>query len=69
MGLGVTAWSEADAFQLLEEGGYDFHRRALEVVFRVVQKAEDVDLTHVAPNAGPVVVRGIWFPCKNIGYR
>ena len=68
MGMGVTAWSEADAFRLLDEEGYDFHRRAQEVVFRVVEKVEDVDLSHVAPNAGPVVVRGVWYPCLNIGF-
>lgn len=68
MGLGVTAWSEADAYRLLEEQGYDFHRRAQEVALRVVRSAEDVDAAHVAPNAGPVVVRGVWYPCMNIGF-
>jgi len=28
LGLGVTAWSRADALRLLEERGYDFHLRA-----------------------------------------
>jgi hypothetical protein len=66
-GLGVTAWSEADAFRLLEEKGYDFHLRAKEVRLERDVAVESL-ASHVRAQMGPVVARGIWFPCFNIGF-
>jgi hypothetical protein len=68
LGMGVTAWSEADARRLLEERGYDFHRRARRVDFRAVEKVDDLGLDYVSKSAGPIVVRGLWFPCGNVGF-
>jgi hypothetical protein len=67
VGLGVTAWSEADAFRLLEERGYDFHLRAEEVIVRAGVTINDIDPSNVRPNMGPLIVRGVWYPCFNIG--
>ena len=68
LGLGVTAWSQADAFRLLEEQGYDFHLRALEVAVKEDVSIDDIDAGHVRPNMGPMIVRGVWYPCANIGF-
>jgi hypothetical protein len=68
LGFGVTAWSEVDVCRLLEERGYDFHRRARRVEFRTVEKVDDVGLDHVSRGAGPIVVRGLWYPCGNVGF-
>jgi hypothetical protein len=68
LGLGVTAWSPADAFRLLEERGYDFHLRANEVSVREGITTEDVEHSHVRSNMGPMVVRGVWYLCFNVGY-
>ncbi|HEY4239024.1 MAG TPA: hypothetical protein VGM88_04380 [Kofleriaceae bacterium] len=67
MGQGVTAYSTDDAFRLLEAQGYDFHLRARRVDVKVVT-FDDLDDRHVVPNMGPIVVRGVWFPCLNVGY-
>ena len=68
MGIGVTAWSRADAYRLLEENGYDFHIRAQEVLVREGITIDEVDQSNVRPNSGPMIVRGIWYPCLNIGF-
>ena len=65
-GIGITAYSLEDAYRLLEERGYDFHRRGSVVVREDVVVA-DLDQKHVVPNMGPIVFRGIWYPCLNIG--
>ncbi|MBA3464201.1 MAG: hypothetical protein H0T46_29875 [Deltaproteobacteria bacterium] len=67
LGLGVTAHSKDDAFQLLEDQGYDFHLRARSVDVKVQVGVADLDL-HVRTDMGPIVVRGVWYPCFNIGF-
>jgi len=68
LGFGVTAHSQADAFSLLEANGYDFHRRAKRVEVQVGATPSTVSAKHVAPNSGPHVVRGVWFPAYNVGF-
>ena len=68
VGLGVTAWSLEDAYRLLDAHGYDFHRRAARVSVRERISVADLDYRHVVMNMGPIVVRGIWYPCLNVGY-
>jgi hypothetical protein len=66
LGFGVTAHSVSDAIELLSSVGYkpgsDFNPS------RVVEKVSvsALDQNHVVPNMGPVVVRGVWFPVRNI---
>jgi hypothetical protein len=67
-GFGVTARSQSDAEALLESQGYDFHRRARLVHVQADATPFNVDPKHVAPNSGPHVVRGIWYPALNIGF-
>ena len=64
-GYGVTAFSRSDAEQLLASYGYPCASRP------IVEVLEDFELTvldqlHVLPNAGPVVVRGVWYPFHNV---
>ena len=64
-GYGVTAHSRLDAEHLLAGYGYP------SASHRVVEVVEDVELSaldpsHVLPNAGPVVVRGVWYPRHNV---
>lgn len=61
-GYGVTAWSQRDAEALLDSNGLDWHRRARRVSVNVGATPSSVDEKHVAPNSGPHVVRGVWFP-------
>ena len=68
VGFGVTAWSIEDAYRLLEERGFYFHQQASRVAIRENITVDDIDYSHVAVNAGPIIVRGVWYPCFNIGY-
>ena len=67
LGMGVTARSLEDAFALLDQHGYDIHRTGPVEVRENVTVA-DLDQNDVVPNMGPIVFRGIWFPCLNIGF-
>lgn len=67
LGIGVTARSVEDAFALLEQHGYRLHRSGRVEVREDVTVA-DLDQEHVVPNMGPIVFRGIWYPCLNIGF-
>ncbi len=65
-GLGVTAFSRDDAFQLLNASGYAL--RPDDPSIRVTEgiQVEDLDQNHIVPNMGPIVFRGVWFPCGNL---
>ena len=64
-GYGVTAASRSEAEAMLQSFGYP---RDDEVVTEVIEgiRHADLDQNHVAPNAGPLVVRGVWFPLHNL---
>jgi hypothetical protein len=61
LGYGVTAYSRDDAEALLKSFGYP---REGEAVTRIVEgiKHAELEPSHVAPNAGPIILRGVWFP-------
>ncbi len=67
LGIGVTAFSVADAFAIMEERGYTFHREAPASVLEDVAVAQ-LDQAHVVRNMGPIVLRGVWYPCHNVGF-
>jgi hypothetical protein len=62
---GVTAYSLDDAMALLGSrlAGRDLEPMQVRENIRV----QDLDQRHVAPNCGPVVFRGVWYPCSNLG--
>jgi len=65
LGYGVTATSQEDAVQLLKLLGYPRPGEELTKVVAGVAPA-DLDQNHVIPNAGPLAVRGVWFPMHNV---
>lgn len=65
LGYGVTAASQAEAERLLQQFGYPLSGIKVTGVIHNVQH-KDLDQNHVAPNAGPMVVRGIWYPRHNV---
>ena len=67
LGFGVTAWSLQDAYSILDELGYDQHRRAKRTEVQADVAAADLDQNHVRLNSGPLVVRGLWYPFWKVG--
>jgi hypothetical protein len=65
-GFGVTAWSIEDAVALIEEAGYAIDPGTATI--RESVHPNDIDENHAAPNAGPSVFRGVWYPCLNVGW-
>jgi hypothetical protein len=65
LGYGVTASSQDAAMELLRTFGYP---RPGEEIMEVVTDVgfAALDQNHVVPNAGPIVVRGVWFPKHNV---
>ena len=61
LGYGVTATSQEDAVGLLQSFGYPREGEELLEIIENINVAE-LDQKHVVPNAGVVVVRGVWFP-------
>jgi hypothetical protein len=69
MAIGVTAYSVADVFQLIEEQNISsWFTDASELSIRCGIRFEDIDIGHVSPNMGPMQLRGVWYPAMNIGY-
>jgi len=67
LGFVVTAWSEADAWRLLDERGYDQHRRAVLVDVKPIASVDEIGDEHVRKHMGPIIVRGIWYPFTQVG--
>ncbi|MES2463540.1 MAG: hypothetical protein V4671_23450 [Armatimonadota bacterium] len=64
-GLGVTAYSQADAEEILRIAGY------FPTYIPLVQEiVEDIDVSQIVDNVqrnmGPPSVRGVWYPCLNL---
>jgi hypothetical protein len=57
LGVGVTAYSEADARKLVAEA---FDQRIVGV--EVITDMRSIDQKHVIPHMGNHFERGIWFP-------
>jgi hypothetical protein len=69
LGIGVTAFSEEDAFNIIKERGLDeWYRDASEIRVRAGIRIEDLDPTNIVPNIGPMQLRGVWYPALNVGY-
>jgi hypothetical protein len=64
LGYGVTAASQAEAEELLREYGCPPSGVEVTEVIRNIQH-KDLEQNHVVPNAGPMVVRGVWYPWLN----
>ena len=67
-GIGVTAYSEEDALALIKKQGVDkWFLDAREIKIAHGVRIEDLDQRNVVPNIGPLQLRGVWYPCMNIG--
>ncbi len=62
IGCGITAYTEDDARNILEQMVFSFYsrREVLEVIIDV--DINTLDGNHVRPNMSSPLIRGIWFP-------
>ena len=67
LGFGVTAWSLEDAIQLLGAEGFDICENLGQLQIRENVTFAELDQNHVVPNMGPMVMRGVWYPRRNLG--
>lgn len=63
LGAGVTAYSRADAFTLLDAAGYTISPD--EAAVQEAVTVSDLEPNHVVPNMGVIVRRGVWYPNLN----
>lgn len=63
-GIGVTAYSRADAEFLIESANLLIDQDVIEVIENI--DIRTLDQGHVIPNMGPPNLRGIWFPMINL---
>lgn len=70
LGFGVTAFSLDEALRIIGSEGYsDFLPNdctGLKVIENVT--INDLDQSNVVPNMGPMMMRGLWYPCRNLGW-
>jgi hypothetical protein len=59
-GLGVTAFSLADAESLIRQANLQTNYEILEIIEDV--DIQTLDQNHVVPNMGTPNFRGVWFP-------
>jgi hypothetical protein len=70
LGFGVTGFSLEEALRIIRSEGYEDclpdDLGQLQVIENVA--IQDLDQRHVVPNMGPMVMRGLWYPCQNLGW-
>jgi len=64
--IGVTAFSLDDANKLIHDEGWDIEIQNAQVIEGI--DPADLDQGKIVPNMGPIVCRGVWYPCLNIGF-
>ena len=62
---GVTAFSLEHAAELLRAAGFSLESGARVLVIEDVT-FDQLDAHHVVPNIGPMQIRGVWFPRRNL---
>jgi hypothetical protein len=65
LGCGISAWSEADALELLHACVFKGKPSARIKSIEADIDDSTLDPSHVRPNMGVCVQRGVWFP---LGY-
>ena len=65
-GFGVTAWTIDDAIQLIKAEGFDIPESLEQLHVQENVTFADLDPYNVVPNMGPMIMRGVWYPCCNL---
>lgn len=70
IGFGVTAFNLDEAVRMIRSEGFGDYLPDDLNQLRVLENAtiNDLDKNNVVPYMGPMVMRGLWYPCRNIGW-
>jgi hypothetical protein len=70
LGFGVTAFSLDEAIRIINLEGYGDYLPEDIGQLNVIENVTitQLDQRHVVPNMGPMVMRGLWYPCCNLGW-
>lgn len=64
---GVTARSLDDALELLKKHHLVGQEIDTPIAVTAGVRIQDLDQERVVPSCGPMVFRGVWYPCLNLG--
>jgi hypothetical protein len=69
-GYGVTAFSLEEALRFIRAEGFGLYLPDNLAELSVIENItfQQLDQNNVVPNMGPMVIRGMWYPCRNIGW-
>lgn len=65
LGYGVTAETRPLAEEMLKKLGYPHAGQSITGV-KEVSSTIELEQNHIAPNCGPLLIRGVWFPQHNV---
>lgn len=68
LGFGVTAFSLMDAFEIVARAGYQLPDDKSTLRVRADIKPADLEYHLVREHMGPIVVRGLWYPFRDVGF-
>ncbi len=68
VGYGVTAFSITDAFEIIERAGFRLPDDKSTLRVRANVKPADIEYSFVRQHMGPIVVRGLWCPFRDVGF-
>jgi len=67
LGYGVTAFSLADALEIVRRAGYQLPTDPSTLRVREGIRPADIEHRHVREHMGPSVIRGLWYPFIDVG--
>ncbi len=68
IGFGVTAFSLDDAIKLIRAEGYELPESLDQLQVRENVTFAELDPQNVAPHMRPMVMRGVWYPRRNLSH-
>jgi hypothetical protein len=67
LGYGVTAFSITDAFEIVARAGYRLPDDKGTLRVRADINPAELEHRFVREHMGPIVVRGLWYPFRDVG--
>lgn len=67
LGYGVTAFSITDAMEIIRRAGYQLPEQQSMLRVHTDVKPADIEHRYVREHMGPIVIRGLWYPFREVG--